>query len=293
MKILVLSIGGARGSYHAGIIEALERQGWNPDVIVGTSTGGLSALGAAARGSRGLMKIWTGISGREDLFTLALPLDGLWNPAPLYRLVDEVAADFRGNGHVMEGGSPRLIIPFTDQCADEPVIHDTAGSFSEELADAVKASATVPVLMPALDGRYVDGGLWAPCFVDAARQCFSETEHNEIVVVCARARQQVKLERLPFPAIVWNGVRSIQKLMWSQAWDEIDELLENRPAMPNTSVRVFAPPRSWDAGDFDFSHSAIMEGIQLGLSDGFMNRIQTVDTWRNGDDQSEIERASL
>jgi predicted acylesterase/phospholipase RssA len=58
-RILVLSGGGGRGAYHVGVLEYLERVGWRPDVIVGSSVG---AVNAAALGSgvsvRGLKSRW-------------------------------------------------------------------------------------------------------------------------------------------------------------------------------------------------------------------------------------------
>lgn len=58
-KILVLSGGGGRGAYHIGVLEYLEKVGWRPDVIVGSSVG---AVNAAALGSgvsvRGLKSRW-------------------------------------------------------------------------------------------------------------------------------------------------------------------------------------------------------------------------------------------
>lgn len=47
-RALVLSGGGGRGAYHIGVLEYLERVGWKPDLIIGSSVG---AVNAAALGS--------------------------------------------------------------------------------------------------------------------------------------------------------------------------------------------------------------------------------------------------
>jgi len=47
-RVLVLSGGGGRGAYHIGVLEYLEKVGWRPDVIIGSSVG---AVNAAALGS--------------------------------------------------------------------------------------------------------------------------------------------------------------------------------------------------------------------------------------------------
>lgn len=58
-RVLVLSGGGGRGAYHVGVLEYLEKVGWRPDVIIGSSVG---AVNAAALGSgvsvRGLKSRW-------------------------------------------------------------------------------------------------------------------------------------------------------------------------------------------------------------------------------------------
>ena len=46
-RILVLSGGGGRGAYHVGALEYLEKAGWQPDIVVGSSVG---AVNAAALG---------------------------------------------------------------------------------------------------------------------------------------------------------------------------------------------------------------------------------------------------
>jgi predicted acylesterase/phospholipase RssA len=59
MRALVLSGGGGRGAYHVGVLEYLDKVGWRPDAIIGSSVG---AVNAAALGSgvsvRGLKSRW-------------------------------------------------------------------------------------------------------------------------------------------------------------------------------------------------------------------------------------------
>jgi NTE family protein len=62
-RVLVLSGGGGRGSYHIGVLEYLEQVGWRPDAIIGSSVG---AVNAAALGSgvsvRGLKSRWMSLT---------------------------------------------------------------------------------------------------------------------------------------------------------------------------------------------------------------------------------------
>lgn len=58
-RALVLSGGGGRGAYHIGVLTYLEKVGWRPDILVGTSIG---AVNAATLGSgiplSGLRERW-------------------------------------------------------------------------------------------------------------------------------------------------------------------------------------------------------------------------------------------
>jgi NTE family protein len=58
-RALVLSGGGGRGAYHVGVLEYLEKVGWRPDVIVGSSVGAVNAVALGSGVSvRGLKSRW-------------------------------------------------------------------------------------------------------------------------------------------------------------------------------------------------------------------------------------------
>jgi predicted acylesterase/phospholipase RssA len=58
-RALVLSGGGGRGAYHVGVLEYLEKVGWRPDVIIGSSVGAVNAVALASGVSvRGLKSRW-------------------------------------------------------------------------------------------------------------------------------------------------------------------------------------------------------------------------------------------
>jgi NTE family protein len=61
-KALILSGGGARGAYQAGVIQYLEEINFRPDIISGTSVGAINsvALGSGLN-SRDLIDLWTRI----------------------------------------------------------------------------------------------------------------------------------------------------------------------------------------------------------------------------------------
>jgi predicted acylesterase/phospholipase RssA len=65
-RALVLSGGGGRGAYHVGVLEYLEKVGWQPDVIVGSSVGAVNAAALASGVSvRGLRSRWLDLTSAD------------------------------------------------------------------------------------------------------------------------------------------------------------------------------------------------------------------------------------
>src|SRR5262249_57380268 len=67
MRALVFSAGGTFGAYQAGVWQALEERGFQPDLVVGASIGAVNAA-AVARGATGrrLQDLWR--DPRSDVF---------------------------------------------------------------------------------------------------------------------------------------------------------------------------------------------------------------------------------
>ncbi|WPU92057.1 patatin-like phospholipase family protein [Mucilaginibacter sabulilitoris] len=151
---LVLSGGGARGMAHIGVIEELERQGFQISSLAGTSMGALVG-GVHALGKMEVYKNW--------LYTL--------DKIKIFRLID---LNFRGQGlvkgdkllHKMrdliaDRNIEDLPIPYAAVAADiinkkEVVL--TTGS----VLDAIRASIAIPTIVTPVktkDGLLVDGGV--------------------------------------------------------------------------------------------------------------------------------------
>lgn len=63
---LVLSGGGAKGAFEAGVIAALEDEGITPDVLAGTSAGALNAAAVAVGlGAEAIAELWTSLESRD------------------------------------------------------------------------------------------------------------------------------------------------------------------------------------------------------------------------------------
>lgn len=189
---LVLSGGGAKGLAHIGVLQALERAGVRPDLIVGTSMGAVvGALAASGYTATQLDSIARALP-LADVFRAQEPRGpGAWGPLLPLVLWEEgddgfvlqgatvrqhsvngmlSAALLRGN-LLARGDFNRLPIPLrvvaTDLADRTPVV--LAGG---DLAQAVRASIAIPlVFTPEKVGTRVltDGGLSANIPVTVAR----------------------------------------------------------------------------------------------------------------------------
>jgi len=164
---LALGGGAARGFAHIGVIKALESQGINADIVVGTSAG--SVVGAMyAAGNNGFA-----------LQKMALEMDEAtisdWS-LPLFAKTSGVlkgdALQAYVNRMVAQTPIEKLKKPFgavaTDLSTGQAVLFQRGNT-----GVAVRASSAVPAVFQPVrinDRSYVDGGLVAPVPVRFARE---------------------------------------------------------------------------------------------------------------------------
>jgi NTE family protein len=189
---LVLSGGGAKGLAHLGVIAALDSLGVRPDYVVGTSmgaiVGALYAGGWSAREADSLAALYS----PTTLFASTAPINPLsWEPfTPLlvwaggengFALQSPAVSEADANALLSalllrpnllaRGDFDRLPIPFR-AVATDLVTRDPVVLASGDLAQAVRASISVPLVFPPMriGGRLLtDGGLSANVPVAVAR----------------------------------------------------------------------------------------------------------------------------
>lgn len=192
---LVLSGGGAKGSFEAGVLAAVEDAGLSPQVLSGTSAGALNAAGlAAGLDAARLAELWTSVGDgdvfrlRRDVWRLPRPWGALeggnlagrllakvgwtWflHTAPLrrtlVRMLGGARVDVR-DGVVLAVSAVEKatgeLVRFTNV---EPPPHRTGPRYRvvDLTVDHLMASAAIPLAFrPAtVDGRrFWDGGLVA------------------------------------------------------------------------------------------------------------------------------------
>jgi NTE family protein len=167
---LVLSGGGAKAAFEAGLALALHERGVVPAAVAGTSSGALNAALLAAGEPERLAALWRSLR-REDVFQYpaATVFGGLlpgWlgliplrharavlDPAPLRRTIER-EVDFAR----LRASPIRLLVLAADLVSGAPRRFDNASL----TVDALVASATVPGVFPAVPAEgavLVDGGI--------------------------------------------------------------------------------------------------------------------------------------
>ncbi len=170
-QILSLDGGGYRGIYSAAVLAAVEEDLGRPildyfDLVAGTSTGGLIALGLGA-----------GLTPRDIVDFYATWGPKIFRPERLGFLRRRY-----GSGRLREGLTQvlgdktlgdsrcRLVVPAYELAADEVYIFKTphhdklTRDWKEKMVNVALATSAAPTYFPAhrLDGlRLVDGGVWS------------------------------------------------------------------------------------------------------------------------------------
>ncbi|MEX2596040.1 MAG: patatin-like phospholipase family protein [Salibacteraceae bacterium] len=151
---LALSGGGARGLAHIGVIEALQKDGFQINGIAGTSMGAL--IGAAfAMNKMKTLKTWFLEMDRNEMLSL---IDFTFSTQGLVKgdRIFEVMKDFIPDCNIED-----LSIPFaavaTDLVNKREVVFRTGSIYY-----AIRASVAIPTIFTPIktdDGLLVDGGL--------------------------------------------------------------------------------------------------------------------------------------
>jgi NTE family protein len=164
---LALGGGAARGFAHIGVIKALEAQGIQADIVVGTSAGSVvGALYAAGNNGFALQRVAMDMD-EATISDWAIPLFG-----KVSGVLKGDALQNYVNKAVHNVPMEKLKIPFgavaTDLNSGQPILFRRGNT-----GQAVRASSSVPsVFQPVKIGNrsYVDGGLVAPVPVRFARE---------------------------------------------------------------------------------------------------------------------------
>src|SRR5476651_40908 len=151
---LVLSGGGARGIAHIGVIEELERQGFNIASVAGTSMGAVVG-GVYALGQMDAYKTWLYTLDKLKVFGLidfSFSAQGMVKGDKLFNTI---------KAFINDANIEDLNMPYAAVAAD--IINKKEVVFTQgSIYDAIRASIAIPTVFTPVkyaDGLLVDGGI--------------------------------------------------------------------------------------------------------------------------------------
>ena len=168
--VFVLPGGGACCRWQAGalyyFLTQLQALGVKPDLMCGTSGGGLNSLKVAkGEGPEALKALWAGVKSNKDIFNGMVQFNNIFDdigmvsqtfkdnkgvsvvdPVGLYHLADK---EF-GNTELKDLALP-VIIATTDMSTGERMAFSTAANPTYKCADLAKATSAIPLAFPGVN----------------------------------------------------------------------------------------------------------------------------------------------
>ena len=267
---LVLSGGGAKGAYEAGVAAVFVERGLPIRLVAGSSAGALNAAMVAAGRIDRLEALWRGLSrGRvyslrtRVLFAGLLPgwltllaLDragSLFDPQPLRELIDASLDLDR-----VRASPVRLLVVTSDLARREPRLFDNQSVTRE----ALMAAAAVPGAFPAVavgDALLVDGGLTGRAPVLEALA--AEPGVGRAVVVMSYAPD----ERGTPPTTMRRALEEAFEMGMIHQIRRDVELA--RLKSPGVEVHLLQPSAALALRPLDFDQAGIARALERGRAD--------------------------
>jgi NTE family protein len=267
---LVLSGGGAKGAYEAGVAAALLERGLPIRLAAGSSAGALNAALIVDGRPQRLETLWRGLS-RDRVYSLrpgvffagVLPgwltlqvlnhAGSLFDPLPLRELI-EGALDLER----IRTSPVRLLVITTDLARREPRIFDNR----TVTADALMAATAVPGAFPAVDvdgALLVDGGLTGRAPVLEALAADRTVERALVVMSYApeeRGSPPTTLRRALEEAFEMGMIHQIRR-----------DVELARLKFPGVEVHLLTPSAPLALRPLEFEPGGIAQALERGRAD--------------------------
>lgn len=193
-RVLIMSGGGAKGAFQAGVIEQLNKKGWEPDAVAGISVGALNGVMVATGQSKKLVKIWQDL--REEQVLKRRRIDRKAKSYLLHKIgIEKATLGFFDNSPLKKKLKESVGNQFKMDYYCGTVNIET-GAYKEHigrpmmvpwnLLDAVIASTAIPVVFDPvrLDGElHVDGGVR---HMNPIGKILQEHNPDEIIFITTR-----------------------------------------------------------------------------------------------------------
>ena len=235
--VLVLSGGGSRGAFGAGVLKGWRESGRRPhyDVVTGVSTGALLATHAflgTPPDDQVLENIYAGGVTNADIFRerwlLEVPFStSLMTLGPLEDLLEGVLADYQIDRVSNEAGNRKLYVATTNMDAGLTKVWDmVAVAASKDYAlyrQILLASSSVPFVHAPVyirDVHHADGGVREQILLRAVMLALSGTKVHVHVIVNGKLSVESTCVQ---PNILEIALRSVEVLSASSAVSTLRE----------------------------------------------------------------------
>lgn len=241
-RALVLSGGGAKGSFELGVVDYLVNDlSMDFHVICGVSTGALNAsMLSHGRGHEGIKQqlerlkdIWFGIKSEDDIYEKGLVVDfpliiSLYNNTPLKEKIEQHIKP-----SALAGSGKEFRVGVVSLNTGEYI---SIGQRSPNIRDYILASSAIPVIFPPVELKkqlFVDGGVrnvtpLADAF-EALKNLREEKPHDapdEIYIVLASPLKIKKVKTSETDNIIEILKRSVEILVAEVYADDIKHAQE-------------------------------------------------------------------
>jgi len=276
---LVLSGGGAKGAYEAGVAAVFVERGLPIRLVAGSSAGALNAAMVASGRADRLEAMWRAVT-REQVYMLRASVffagflpgwltllvlnesSSLFDPSPLRDLIT-ASLDFER----IRASPVRLLVTATDLAARQRRVFDNR----TVTVDVLMAAAAVPGLFPPVevDGTLlVDGGLTGRAPVLEALEADASLGRAVVVMSYAAA------ERGAPPTSMRRALEESFELVMIQQIRRDTELARFRH--PAVDIQLLTPSSPLLLRPLDFDPDAIARLIALGRADA----LECLESWQ-------------
>jgi NTE family protein len=268
--VLVLSGGGAKGAYEAGVAAVFVEHGLPIRLVAGSSAGALNAAMIADGRVDRLETLWRGLS-RDRVYALRAPVlfagllpgwltllaldraGSLFDPQPLRELLD-ASLDLER----VRASPVRLLVITSDLARREPRLFDNQTVTRE----ALMAAAAVPGAFPAVDVHgtlLVDGGLTGRAPVLEALAAAPGVERAVVVMSYApdeRGTPPTTMRRALEEAFEMGMIHQIRR-----------DVELARLKFPGVELHLLQPSAPLALRPLDFEPAGIARALERGRAD--------------------------
>jgi len=263
--VLSLDGGGIRGLVTAAILTRLQVQ---PDLICGTSTGGLQGL-MLSRGQspKTVLEAYREYAPmifsrpwwRRGLSRSKYPADG----------IERAALEIFGDRHMFDCKVPTMAVAYS-LAKSRPKVFKSWTDHDELLRDVARATSAAPTYFPPTEDGLIDGGVWANdpalCAVTEARLCWPGEELRVISIGTGTTRERVSAHAASGWGLAGWGPHIIDVLM-SATGGGTEYLL--RAQMGDRYTRIQPDlgdiPSAMDCTDWDHMEALVRLGMEWEL----------------------------